>query len=110
MHSLVVHIIGARPYDVVASNIYGSTASTVATLNVFFSVIAATLASPIYDANNQFQFTVTGIAGTNYIVQVSTNLATSNWLSLVTNASPFSFVETNASRFPQRFYRAWNAP
>ncbi len=69
-------------------------------------VIPATLGSPSYATNNQFQFTVTGTAGTNYIVQGATNLATTNWLALFTNTAPFNFVETNASVFPQRFYRA----
>ncbi len=71
--------------------------------------IAATLSSPSY-TNNQFQFTVTGTAGTNYIVQISTNLATTNWVSILTNASPFTFVETNVNGFKQRYYRARNLP
>lgn len=57
--------------------------------------------------NNQFQFTVTGIAGSNYVVQVATNLSPpTTWISLFTNASPFTFVDSNANSFPQRFYRA----
>jgi endonuclease/exonuclease/phosphatase family metal-dependent hydrolase len=61
-------------------------------------------------AGNQFQFLLTGSAGSNYIVQVSTSLDVSNWTSLLTNASPFTFTESNASTFPQRFYRAMVAP
>lgn len=60
--------------------------------------------------NNQFQLTVNGTAGTNYIVQATTNLAASDWVSLSTNAAPFVFVETNANSFSQRFYRALIAP
>jgi DNA/RNA endonuclease G (NUC1) len=60
--------------------------------------------------NNQFRFTVSGYTGTNYVVQAMTNLATPNWISLTTNAAPFTFVETNANLFNQRFYRALIAP
>jgi DNA/RNA endonuclease G (NUC1) len=57
-------------------------------------------------ANNQFSFTLSGTAGTNYIVQATTNLAATNWISLATNAAPFVFVQSNADSFGQRFYRA----
>jgi hypothetical protein len=56
--------------------------------------------------NNQFQFTVNGWAGTNYVVPATTNLAAANWIPLTTNAAPFLFIQTNASSFGQRFYRA----
>jgi hypothetical protein len=94
-------------YYVVASNPNGSRASSSARLTVFLPVIAATLGSPTYTTNNQFQFTVTGTVGTDYVVQVSTNLATADWVSLLTNAAPYTFVETNAHGFPHRFYRAY---
>jgi predicted esterase len=61
--------------------------------------------SPLAFTNNQFSFTLTGTAGTNYIVQATTNLASMNWISLSTNLTPFTFVETNASLFGRRFYR-----
>lgn len=100
----------AGNYDVVASDDYGSTTSTVATITVLVPALAATLGPPSYTANNQFQFTVTGATGSNYIVQASTNLATGNWLSLLTNPAPFTFVETNVPSFTKRFYRAWYSP
>lgn len=56
--------------------------------------------------SNVFNFTVSGSAGTNYVIQASTNLAGGNWLPLRTNAAPFSFTESNANAFPQRYYRA----
>jgi len=70
---------------------------------------AATL-SALTLSGGQFQFTVNGSAGSNYIVQVSTDLGLSNWLSLQTNSSPFSFVETNSGLYPERFYRALAVP
>jgi hypothetical protein len=97
----------AGSYDVMASNLYGSKTSSVATLTVMVPAIAATLGSPTYTPNNQFQFTVTGTTGSNYVVQVATNLPPpTTWISLFTNVSPFTFVDSNAQGFPQRYYRA----
>lgn len=56
--------------------------------------------------NQLFRFTVNGYAGTNYVVQTTTNLNGGNWISLTTNAAPFVFVETNLNSFPTRFYRS----
>jgi hypothetical protein len=98
----------AGDYTVVASNPFGMRGSPVFTLTVVTPATAATLGSPAYTANNQFQFTVTGSAGSNYVVQVATNLsAPTAWISLFTNASPFTFVDSNANDFLQRFYRAF---
>ncbi|MFO1511338.1 MAG: hypothetical protein U1F83_00225 [Verrucomicrobiota bacterium] len=81
--------------------------SDIVSLTVIIPALAATLSSPAYTANNQFQFTVTGSAGSNYVVQVATNLSPpTTWVSLFTNAAPFTFVDSNAQNFPQRFYRA----
>ncbi len=66
--------------------------------------IAPTL-SLFFFTNNQVQFTVLGTAGSNYVVQATTNLGSAFWLSLQTNPAPFIFVETNARQFNQRFYR-----
>jgi len=70
---------------------------------------AATLSGPAL-SGGQFQFTVNGSAGSNYVVQASTNLSVANWVSLRTNASPFNFLETNSGSYPQRFYRAVATP
>jgi hypothetical protein len=58
-------------------------------------------------AGYQFQFNVTGTSGSNYVVQASSNLV--DWLPMVTNPSPFLFVDTNAA-FPPVFYRSVAAP
>jgi hypothetical protein len=70
---------------------------------------APTLNAPAL-SGGQFQFTVTGTAGSNYVVQALTNLSGSNWVSLQTNSAPFGFVDTNSVGFPQRFYRAIATP
>lgn len=55
--------------------------------------------------NSQFGATVSGTIGWNYVVQTSTNLASTNWLPIFTNNAPFAFSDTNTSA-PQQFYRA----
>ena len=49
-----------------------------------------------------------GVAGINYVIEASTNL--SNWLPVSTNTADsgglFTFTQTNASQFPQRYFRA----
>ena len=60
--------------------------------------------------NHQFQFTLTGTTGVNYVIQAATNLAAPDWISIITNAAPFVFVETNADLPAQRFYRGLLAP
>jgi hypothetical protein len=70
---------------------------------------AAVLSAPSFSAG-QFQMLVTGTATSNYVVQVSTNLASANWLPLCTNVSPFIFTDTNAVAPVQQFYRAISSP
>jgi hypothetical protein len=63
-------------------------------------------------SGSQFQFFVSATAGQNYTVQVSTNLNSANWSSiLVTNPSMNSFFITdpNATN-PARFYRVLIGP
>ena len=75
--------------------------------NIFRTEVDGTpyFSSPVY-TNKQFHFTVNGWTGTNYVVQATTNLVSTNWVSLTTNTAPFQFTETNAGSFGQRFYRA----
>ena len=59
-------------------------------------------------SNQQFSFNLVGSPGSNYIIQVATNLNSANWIPLLTNISPFVYSETNG--FPARFYRAVSSP
>jgi serralysin len=61
-------------------------------------------------SNHQLTFTLTGTAGSNYVVRSTTNLNASVWVSLATNAAPFVFTDTNAGGSAQRFYRGEVAP
>lgn len=84
------------------------------TVTQFLSPTNPPAAPPVFAApkfmGNQFQFTVTGTAGSNYVVQATINLAAPDWISLTTNAAPFLFIETNSASFDQRFYRSMIAP
>ena len=64
----------------------------------------AQLISTFMNAAGQYGFTVTGTTGDPYAVEASTNLV--NWVILGTNTAPFNFIDTNASQFSRRFYRA----
>jgi endoglucanase len=70
---------------------------------------APTLA-PAYSTNASFVFNLTGAAGFNYILQVTTNLGASNWTSLGTYTAPYSFTDTVAGSYSSRFYRAVSLP
>ncbi len=64
---------------------------------------AATLAAVAHTAG-QFSLSVSGVPGYRYDVQASTNLV--DWVPLQTNTSPFLFIDSDAGKFKQRFYRS----
>lgn len=70
------------------------------------------LTNTVVNINGTFQLTVNGQNGQEYIVQASTNLI--NWVSIYTNpppfTSPFTFTDSNASNYPDRFYRVITGP
>ena len=68
---------------------------------------ATVLTSVPAGVSGQFSFTVAGTAGAQYVVQATTDLV--NWTTLQTNTAPFTFVDTDAGSYGQRFYRATSA-
>ncbi len=78
--------------------------------NVFFVIFnkaAANLTGPSRPANDQFQFTLNGLAGLDYVVEYSTTLT--NWFPLFTTNAPggaFNILDPNATA-PRRFYRVY---
>ncbi|MGA2177166.1 MAG: immunoglobulin domain-containing protein [Verrucomicrobiota bacterium] len=59
-------------------------------------------------SGGQFSFNVTGVAGYEYVIEASADLA--NWLPCQTNLAPFTFTLTNAADYSQQFYRAVYIP
>lgn len=97
----------AGSYSVAITNVAGSTNSATVLLSVYASAVPA-LSGAGQLANGQFQFSVIGVPGYNYVVAASTNLI--DWTPLQTNISPFPFTDTNAAATPDRFYRAQYLP
>jgi hypothetical protein len=97
----------AGSYSVTVANQAGSMTSSNAILSVY-ATAAAALNGFSFSADNGFQFQIAGVPGFNYGVQASTNLL--DWVPLITNASPFDFVDMDVTNFPQRFYRAVYLP
>jgi len=88
-------------FTVVASNIYGAATSHVAHLEVY-STERALMSSPSH-LTNSFRQVVSGITGSVYIVEASTNLL--NWTPLETNSVTFTNLDTAATNYSRRFYR-----
>ena len=76
--------------------------------NVFFVIFnkaSASLTGLSRPSNSQFQFTLNGLAGLDYVVEYSTTLT--NWFPLYTSNAPgsaFNILDPNATA-PRRFYR-----
>jgi hypothetical protein len=59
-----------------------------------------------FTSNGVFQLGLSGIAGSNYVLEISTDLI--NWIPVSTNSAPanvFELTDSNAAAFPYRFYR-----
>ena len=71
------------------------------------------LSGPLGFTNGRFQFLLTGGSNQNYTVQVCTNLASPNWVSLYVTNNPatnsFLVADPNPAS-PQRFYRVLVGP
>jgi hypothetical protein len=92
-------------YQVVVTNTAGSVTSSVAVVSIVpVPKLTASLAGDLtFNASG-------GIPGSNYVVQISTNLANSNgWAPVQTNVVPtngsISYTDTNPATLGHRFYR-----
>jgi hypothetical protein len=77
------------------------------------TLASATLSAPAHFASGQFQMLLTGFSNRNYTLQMSTNLASNNWVSLYITNNPIadSFIVTDPTATnSQRFYRVLVGP
>jgi len=73
---------------------------------VFTVVPHLSFTSEGFTANGQFQLGFSGVPGSNYVLQATTNFT--DWNSLSTDLAPanlFYLVDPGATNFPYRFYR-----
>jgi uncharacterized repeat protein (TIGR03803 family) len=105
--TLVLNAVGfgnAGAYDVVVSSPYGSVTSSVVHLTV--GIILS--APQVTGGRSNFTCLLSGPAGSNYVLEASTNL--SYWSNVSTSTMPVSgsMTLTNAiSGYNRRFYRAF---
>jgi hypothetical protein len=91
-------------YSVIAKNSLGSATSQPAVLTPSKTV----LLTAVNLSSGRFSINGAGASGSNFVLQVSKNLI--DWLPLQTNASPWTYTDTDAASGPSRFYRAILAP
>ncbi len=89
----------AGTYSVTVTNIAGTAISSNVTLSVYSSAVP--ILTVVSYTNQHFTVTLTGVPTLSYSIQASPNMVA--WVPLVTNASPFTFTDTNVSSY--KFYR-----
>jgi Glycosyl hydrolase family 53/Immunoglobulin I-set domain len=100
-------------YTLVVTNIYGSVASSMATLTVVNPAPAITGFAAHPDGS--FSLNFAGTPGSTYVLETTTNLlSTDSWQPIVTNTFDSSgiwqFTDMQAAGFEQQFYRLKLAP
>ncbi len=100
----------AGVYFAIVTNQAGAATSHVATLTIF-ATGSPSLTLVSFDGVNA-TISLVGVPGYNYAIQASTNLnsPSAGWSSLITNVSPYTFIDTNGAAFDTRFYRAVLVP
>jgi plastocyanin len=102
---------GSYTLSAIASDNNGATATNQVTINVV-TPASVVLNAPQPLPPGQFRFSYTANAGLSYIVQNSSNLASPNWTTLVTNTAEsgsIDFTDLNAT-FNPGFYRVGRLP
>jgi len=100
-----VQFADAGAYDIIVTNLAGLVTSTAAVLNV--NPPPPEFLSAAMLPNGQFQLLLSGMIGTNYTLEASTNLL--NWTPVATftmSNNPALITDPDATNFAERFYRA----
>lgn len=102
---------GSHILSAIAMDNNGATATNQVTISVV-APVAVLLSAPQPVPPGKFRFSYTANAGLNYIVQSSSNLASSSWTTLITNmaaGSSINFTDQNAT-LDSGFYRVGLLP
>jgi plastocyanin len=102
---------GSYLLSVIAADNAGLSATSSVAISVV-TPVPVTLAAPGRTGPGSFRFSYSANVGLSYLIQVSTNLLATNWLTIATNvavAGPASFSDPNAGPDPQ-FYRVERLP
>ena len=95
-------------YTVEVGNVAGSVTSLPITLTVLTPPV---LTSPTLSSNHVFQFTLSGYAGSNYVIEASSNLT--SWFPMMTLSNvtgQVQFFESNAPSSSLRYFRGRVGP
>lgn len=104
-------VAGSYTLAAIASDNLGAKATNTVTLNVV-NPVPITIGTPARTSPTNFQFSYAANIGLRYVIERSTNLLATNWLTLVTNtaaSNPVNFADTNATASPG-FYRVGRLP
>ena len=99
-------------FTAVATDDEGAQGATTVTVTIT-TLPVRTLDAIGFQTNRAFKLLMLGVAGTNYQVWATTNLAVTDWIILGTMESTngiWRFFDTTATNSPQRFYRAKQLP
>lgn len=105
--------LGAGSYTLsaIASDNNGLKNTNVISITVV-TPVAVSLGRPVTSSATNFQFSYSANVGLSYVIQRSTNLASANWISLVTNtaaSNPVVFEDIYATN-SSVFYRVGRLP
>jgi plastocyanin len=112
-YSAVTNNMPAGNYTLfaIASDNNGATGTNQINISVV-NPVTVLLSAPQPVPTGKFRFSYTADTGLNYIVQRSTNLVSTNWISLATNiagSSLINFTDLNAT-LSREFYRVGRLP
>jgi hypothetical protein len=100
--------LAAGAYALTAAATAGGISATSGVVNItVVNPIPVTLSQTTTSAGKIFQFSYSANVGLNYVIQVNTNLLSTNWVSLATNlaaSNPTNFVDIHATN-SSGFYR-----
>jgi hypothetical protein len=102
---------GSYTLSAIASDNSGATATNAVTISVV-TPVPVLLSAPQRLPPANFHFSYTANIGLRYIVQRSTNLLSTNWITLITNTAGsglINFTDLNAT-FNPGFYRVGRLP